>query len=118
MKNKIEFYLSSSEYETWQDVRKCRVIEKISGPRERGYWWIKVDPPVPATLCGGTEEVEELVLAERYKEDDLSKLGDEAISVYVCRILNSEAVRNKEIKEEDIDLVAWAEIALRPDLLP
>lgn len=118
MKEKIEFYISSSEYETWRDVRKCYVIGKISGPRERGYWWIKVDPPIPATVCGGTEDADELVLAERYKEDDLSKLGDEAILVYVCRIVNSEAVRKKTIREEDIDLVAWAEAAIRPDLLP
>jgi hypothetical protein len=79
---------------------------------------VSVVPPVPGATCGASGLVTELVLAERYLEDDLAQLADRAIVVYVCTILNHAAVERGVISPEDIHLVAWAEVARRPELLP
>jgi hypothetical protein len=113
-----DFYLSSSEYETWSEIRRCFVLDRLQGPRPRGYWWVKVEPPVPASTCGTTNDVTELVLAERYREDNIASLGDQPVLVYVCIILNHEAVENRVIEPTDIRLVAWAEVAQLPSSLP
>ncbi|MDZ4224526.1 MAG: hypothetical protein U1D33_01320, partial [bacterium] len=52
----------------------------------------------------------ELILAERYKDDDLADLSDEPVTVYVCFIKNHQAVEKGLIQEEDVDLVAWADV--------
>jgi hypothetical protein len=60
----------------------------------------------------------ELVLMERYEGEDIGHLADEPILVYVCRIVDTEAVRTGIIREDDVHLVTWAEVARQPESLP
>ena len=113
-----DFYLSSSEYETWREVRKCFVLGKLRGPRPRGCWWIRVEPSVPGSIAGWGPDVSELVLAERYEEEDIARMTDAPVLVYVCRITNPEAIRRGIVEEDDVKLVTWAEVAKRPEFLP
>ncbi len=113
-----DFYLSSSEYDSWSEVRECFIIKHLDGPRSRGYWWVKVQPAVPGSICGTTSDVTDLVLAERYREDNIVKLGDKAILVYVCIVLSHDAVESGVIQEKDIKLVSWAEVVRLPSILP
>lgn len=108
--DKPDFFISSSEYEAWDKPLACYVLGRIKGPRTRGYWWVRVEPPVPGYLCGSPFPVSELILAERYKDDDLADLSDEPVTVYVCFIKNHQAVEKGLIQEEDVDLVAWADV--------
>ena len=60
----------------------------------------------------------EVLLAERWLGADLGALRDDEVTpVYVCVILNSEAVRRHVVAEEDMRLVSWAEVARNPSLL-
>lgn len=116
LKQRPDFYISSSEYDTWRDVREGYVLGHLRGPRPTGYWWVEVRPSGPGT--GPVGEASEAVLAERHKGCDLSTLGDEPMAVYVCRILDHTAVEQGTIEADDIELVTWAEVARLPSLLP
>jgi hypothetical protein len=113
-----EFYLNfdTGELYTPPDViRKCRLLANIKGPRPQGYWLVSVTPPVPVL---GTEDITELILAERHQGDDLSKLENKWILVYVCRILNPAIITEKALSMDDIEMLDWALIAKRPELFP
>jgi hypothetical protein len=111
------FYLRSSEYDTWSALRACWKLGSVAGPRPRGYWHVRVDPPVPGSLCGSMTDQTELLLAERYAGMDLETLGDQVAPVYVCAIRNPSAVGRGVVSEQDMELVAWAEVARDPAAL-
>lgn len=66
----------------------------------------------------GESDLAEVVLAERGAMDDLSRLGSESITVYVCAIRNPDTVERREIDEKDIEMLGWADVARVPSLLP
>jgi hypothetical protein len=103
-----DFYLSSSEHADWSCARKCFVLRHISGPRQSGYWLVRVDPPLPDT---GAPDLTEIVVAERGFCDDLAQLGRQPMPVYVCRIRNRAAVDTGQITEADIEVMGWAEVS-------
>jgi hypothetical protein len=51
-------------------------------------------------------------------EADLANPGLEPISVYVCTIRNEKHVAEGRTEEEDIELIAVAEVAPVPSALP
>ncbi len=110
--------MSSVEYEAIRDVRKCFILGHVKGPRKRGYWWVAVQPPLPFVPYGDDVNTSEVILAERWEDTDISDLKNDFTAVYVCKILNRQAVQNGVIEERDIQLAAWAELARNPSLLP
>ena len=112
-----DFFMASRDYRGWESTRGCRVVRHLAGPRANGYWLVEVSPPVPPSVAGTHDEVAQLVLAERHAGDNLSALADKSVAVYVCIPVNEAAIGLGVIGEDDVRLVAWADVARDPALL-
>jgi hypothetical protein len=99
-------------------VRPCWVLGRIAGPRPTGYWHVRVEPPISGSLMGFMPDQDEAILAERHAGTDLGRMDETTVvSVYVCAILNRAAVARGVITEDDVRLVAWADVSRDPSRL-
>lgn len=123
-----DFWLGErSEYATTDfdgRLRRCHVLGRLksqpatpSQAEERSpttLLWVRLDPPL--ALDG--DEFEEVVLQARHVGNDVARLGDSSISVYVCEIRSKEGFERGHITPSSIRLLAWADVARDRAFLP
>lgn len=108
----------ASHLGTSDGVRRCWLLGHLAGPRPSGYWHVRVDPPIAGSMMGFVPDQDEVVLAERWAGTDVRRLdASTVLPVFVCAIVHPAAVACGTIAEDDVRLVATAEVARDPALL-
>ena len=116
-----------SEYNTTDfdgRLRRCHILGRLTSeapetgtlvrPPSTTLLWVRLDPPL--VLHGG--RYEEVILQARHVGNDVDRLGDTSISVYVCEIRSREGFEHGRISPGSIHLLAWADVARDPAFLP
>lgn len=106
-----DFYLASSEGYDLEIPRKCFVIKSTHSDRGDDFLLVSIDPPIIGQKYGlGDKDIDQVILATRHQGDSFFPINNSPMSVHVARILidnpqNKEVIHNNEMK-----LIAWAEI--------
>jgi hypothetical protein len=118
-----------SEYTTTDfdgRLRRCHVLGRltaetadnsggsIDGPRRTTHLWVRLDPP----LVLGDDRFEQVVLQARHVGDDIDRLGDGSISVYLFEIRSKEGLDRGHVRPGALRLLVWADVARDPAFLP
>ncbi|HEV2452993.1 MAG TPA: hypothetical protein VGY98_01950 [Verrucomicrobiae bacterium] len=108
---KPEFFLASTEGYDLEEPRRCLVTRRLRGTKRDDYLLIRIDPPIHAQNSGlATSEIDEVIIATRFKEDTLFPVSQWPLSVHVARLVTpmpegSEILHDGQLKE-----IAWAEL--------
>lgn len=111
MQNEIDFYLASSEGYNLEKPRKCQRMVRLKNESRDNLLLIKIDPPIVGQQYGlGSKDIDEIIIATRFKNESLFPIQKWPIHVYVLRPLINISSDTKEIKNENMKLIAWAEL--------
>ena len=109
-----DFYISSEEHQFMLEGRPCFVLGKIRGMNSNGLLWIRVSPP----LFPEDTDASEILITPRLKGLGFEAMGKRDVPVYALKILNRNAVLSGHVKDADVRLQWWAEVAKERQLLP
>jgi hypothetical protein len=110
------FILTSSEARPTLIPRKCWIIEKLIS-KERGDIFLRlyIEPILNGKILGakmekGDQEIDEVVIATRYKGDSLDPLSNLPITVYMSYIVNNQIRNTGKVSSKDLYIILIGEI--------
>lgn len=107
----VDFYLSSSEGYDLGNPRKCYRIKRLQGDTRDDYLLIRIDPPLIGQEYGlGGQDIDEVIVAARYKGDSLFPIVEWPAFVHVARILVDNPGHRDIIHSDELEEIAWAEL--------
>jgi len=105
------YYLASTEGYNLEDPHKVFVLKQLRGMHRDDYHLVSIDPPIIGQKYGlGGKDITEVILASRLEGDTLSIINNYPMAVYVFLPLKDIIINSDELKDDDIELIAWAEI--------
>lgn len=106
-----DFYLTSNEGYSLQDIRACYKERRFVGEHPDGYMLCEVDPPILGQSYGlGGQDIQHVVLASRHAGYSIFAVDDWPRYVHVARLTRDVADDEFVIAKGDIESVGWAEI--------
>ena len=112
MNNKTpDFYLTSSEGHIIGEPRMCFVLRRIQYGLRKDCLLVYIDPVIDERRYGlGTKEIDEIVLATRFKGDTLIPPSRWPLDVYVLRFLTDNIHQREVFENAELSNMAWGEI--------
>jgi len=106
-----DFILVSSEGYGLQEPRRCCVIQRVAiGPR-KDCLLVHVEPPIIGQPYGlGPHDIDEVILASRDPRESLTSEHPWPAFVHVARFRGERVPDVAVVNEQDIELIAWAEL--------
>jgi hypothetical protein len=105
-----DFFLASSEGYDLEDPRKAYLVTLIKGPNGI-FALVKIDPVIIGQQYGlGQADISEVLIAPRLEGDTLVNISRWPIPVHVFRSLIGDLSHTELISEDEMILIAWAEI--------
>lgn len=106
-----DFFLGSSEHRgEWAKARSCWIVGPKSIKNELDCVLIEITPPVVGQMFGlGENNIDKLILTRRW-DGGLPAAANTATPVLIYRILNSQVLRERVLRDSDVKLTAWGEI--------
>lgn len=109
--NSPDFYLASTEGYGLGEPRRCWKMKRLRSPTRDDLLLIRVAPPLVGQKYGmGAKDVEYLIVATRHNGDSLFPIENWPVHVHVARLLKEPPEEQNELREEDIEAIAWAEL--------
>jgi hypothetical protein len=111
MNVKHRFVMASTEIESFAEPRTCRVVAELASESRDDLVLIEMDPPVIGQGFGlGGEDIRLAVVASRLEGRALSELENcWPVPVYVL-LMAKPFEGQSELHDEELSLVAWAEV--------
>lgn len=108
---KPDFYLASSEGYGMEQPRRCWRLKRLANTKRDDLLLIKIDPPLPGQKYGsGSRDVDVVLLATRHEGASLFPINEWPLFVHVARLLIENPQRQSNLRDEDFESIAWAEL--------
>lgn len=106
-----DFYLTSSEGYSLEEIRACYKRQRLLGGHPDGYMLCEIDPPILGQPYGlGKQDIHNIIIASRHGGYSIFSIKEWPVYVHVAR-LTSDAVSDKYlITEGGIASIGWGEI--------
>ena len=108
-----DFYMSSDDYDLFDEPRKCYAIRRLSGKHRDDFLLIRIDPPIaPGEVEGFDSEISELIVATRHQGATLFPINEWPVYVHVALPV-APGRRYRRVVETEIGdtyAEAWAEL--------
>lgn len=105
-----KYYMSSFDYLSFQDVRKCTFIKRMDFDTGNECVLVKLKPAVSGEPYGVAGDLEDFVLASRHEGEYLFPISSFPCFVHVLRPLGDDVVEKDVVSAGDFENVAWAEL--------
>jgi len=108
-----DFYLASTEGYDLEEPRACYRIKRLQGKYRDDLLLIKIHPVLE---LNGNEyglpfnTLEKLIVASRHENSSLFPVNEWPVFVYVMAVLVDNPEQLITISDEQIKLIAWAEL--------
>jgi hypothetical protein len=105
------FYLATSEGYDLGEPRKVYILKKLRVNHREDCLLVNIKPSIIGQKYGlGRKDISYVVLASHYEGDTLLNINKYPMDVYVARPLNDTIFNSDVLRDDDIELIAWAEI--------
>lgn len=105
------FYMTSNESKSLEALRKCFVIKRIPADGRDDYLLIRISPPIDSRDYGiNGEPLNEVVVAAHLVDVTLFPITKWPASVYVLRVLIDEPEKCNALRDDELQLLAWADL--------
>ena len=111
--DKPDFYMSSDDYDLFDEPRKCYSIRRFSGKFRDDYLLIRIDPPIEAGNVDGVDsEISEVIVATRHQGATLFPINEWPLHVHVLLpvVPGRQHLRVIETQIGDLYSEVWAEL--------
>ena len=111
-KDKDKFFLISTELRQVFEPRAC--IEKVwlAGESRSDYVLVTVHPPLPSDIYDTDTDLEELILATRFKGDRLPPSSRAPVPVFICATKDVANIEAHEFNAHDLILLDKGDVYL------
>jgi hypothetical protein len=104
-----QVFLASTEGYGLEEPRAVRTLQRLSYEQRDDLLLVELDPPLVGQLYGlGDKDVAHVVLATRYKEDDLFEIQKWPVHVHVARL--TSRLEGDHIPSGGLDEIGWGEL--------
>lgn len=110
MERAPSFYLVSTDSLPLLSPRKCFIQERMTAdcvpPREDDYLRVRVEPPIMGQPYGlVNKDIEDVVLATRWKGATLHPVSKWPMHVFVCRIIDEKIRGSGKASPGDLEVI-------------
>jgi hypothetical protein len=117
-KNLPEFYITADESYSLKEVRECYPIKRFRAARRDDYLLIRINPLLDGQEYGiNNNKISELIIATRHKGISLFPIVKWPVSVYVLHVLVPSPEKHDVLRDNEMTLIAWAEIFPSQELI-
>lgn len=93
------------------EPRKAYYVTRLAGDKRDDYMLIRIDPPLIGQKYGrGGQDIDQVILAARFKGDTLFPPKKWPVYVHVARPLIDNPERRRRISDSELEEIAWAEL--------
>lgn len=111
IETKPDFYMTSNESKSLRSLRKCYVIKRIAAEGRDDYLLIRVSPPINGRDYGLVDQtLMEVIVAAHLVGITLFPIEEWPASVYVLRALIDHPEKRNTLREDELELLAWADL--------
>lgn len=103
-----DFYLTCMETSNVFDVRACYVEHRVKIKNRNEYLLVQISPPIQQ--YNDEKYVNKVVLAVRFSGSTLFPINEWPMNVYVCKILNEEAINTDTASINDLKIILWGSL--------
>lgn len=111
-KHRDRFYLISTELRQVFEPRACIEKARLVGASRSDYVLVMVDPPLQSEIYGTDTDLEELILATRFKGDRLPPLSRMPVPVFICSIKDIENLKSQKLNDHDLIILDKGDVYL------
>ena len=111
--DKIDFYLSSSEFPDMLNPRKCRILKRLKYKLRDDFALIEVEPSIMYDdKRNGNMELKYLIIASRHVGFSVFSIRKFPMYVYICKLINNSIVYSDiyDLQADDFINIAWGEL--------
>ena len=106
-----DFFIASSEGYRLEEPRECKRIRRLRSDSRDDLLVIKIEPPLIGQPYGlGDGNIYTLLLATRAAGDSLFPIKKWPVPVLVARLLVDVPEERNQIRDNELELIAWAEL--------
>lgn len=102
------YFLSSLEYSFLEQVRKCKLVKKITLNTGKVCAIAKIDPPILGQTIGLTEDLEKIIITHRHEGDNVYNIKEFPCFVFVCTPTIDDESKIKT--KNELKILGWGEI--------
>jgi hypothetical protein len=100
------FYLASAESIPTLAPRECFIEERLAVEGRDDYLRVRIEPPIIGQPYGlEDKDIEDVVLATRWKGATLHPVGKWPMHVFVCRIIDEEIRGSGKASPGDLEVI-------------
>lgn len=108
---RADFYLASSDSYAMAEPRQCWSIKRMATDKRADILLVKIDPPLIGQKYGlGSKDIDQVLLATRYRGDSLFPVKQWPVFVHVARPLIEIPKDRDQLRDDEFESVAWAEL--------
>jgi hypothetical protein len=106
-----DFYLASTEGYNLEEPRRCWRVKRLATTNRNDFLLARIDPPIVGQAYGlGGRDIDVVVFATRLKGESLFPVNEWPVSVYVVRPLIGDPQLRDQLRQDEFELIAWAEL--------
>ena len=108
---KPAFFLASSDGYVLEQPRECCPVQALTLGSGRDVLLVRIRPPLLYVSPEGESwNFDELLLVNKHLGDSVTDIREWPFSVYVARLLYGEPPEDGRLKEDQLAVIAWAEL--------
>ena len=105
------YFLSSLESSRFTETRTCVFRKRMRFPTGKDAVLVEISPPVIGPDFGlGDNEIDLLVLANRYEGATLFPIDKFPCHIFITRPLVEGIEERDEVRKEELEILAWGEL--------
>lgn len=105
-----DFYLASAEGYGLAEPRRGYALKRLRGTHRDNFMLIRIEPPILGQKYGVRGDIDQLIVAPRYKSTTLFPIAEWPVVVHVARPLATDLAERTHVDEADMEEIAWAEL--------